>query len=62
MDEEYSTSPRTATRDAAKLRDDGNANTIYGAKAQNNPLEDNQKGGGEELLPERTALFGFGSG
>jgi len=57
-DEKYSTSPRTATRDTAKLRDDGNANTIYGAKPQNNPLEDNQKGG-EGLLPERTALFGF---
>ena len=58
IDEEYGTSPRTATPDTTKLRGDGNANTIYGAKPQNNPLEDNQRGGGE-LLPERTALFGF---
>ena len=61
MNEEYSMSLRIATRDAAKLRDDRNVNTIYGARPQNNPLEDNQKGG-EEVLPERIGLlesFGF---
>ena len=44
MDKGYSTSPRTATRDAAKLHDDGNANATYRAKPQNNHLEDNQIG------------------
>ena len=58
MVNEYSTSPRTATSDAAKLRDDGNTNTTYGAKPQNNPLGGDQKGG-DELFPERTALFEF---
>ena len=35
-----------------------NASTIYRTKPQNNPFEGDQKGG-EELLPERTSLFGF---
>ena len=30
MDGEYSTSPRTAASDAAKVHDGGDANTIYG--------------------------------
>lgn len=60
MDEEYSTSPRTATRNTGKLRDDRDANTIYGAKPPNNPLEDNQKGG-EELLLGEPHCSGLGS-
>ena len=52
VDEEYSTSPRTATRDAAKLRHDGNANTIYEAKPQNSPSGDNQKRGRSFSLRE----------
>lgn len=30
--EEYSTSPRTITRDAPEVRDEGDTNTIYGTK------------------------------
>ena len=53
MDEEYSTSLRTITRDATTVRGEENANTIYGAKPQKNLLEDNQKGEGNFPLESR---------
>lgn len=59
MGEEYGTSLRTTTRDAAKVHGNEDANTIYGAEPRKkNLLDDNQKVR-EEFLPERTALFGL---
>jgi len=57
-EEEYSTSLRTAIRDAPKLHDDGNTNIIYGTEPQRKPLGRQPKEG-EGFLPMRTALFGF---
>ena len=56
---DYGTSLRTATRDAAELRDDGNTNIIYGAEPQRKPLGRQPKKGGGGPLPVRTVLFGF---
>jgi hypothetical protein len=62
MDEEYSTGPRTVTHDTAELYDDGNANSIYGAKPQNKPFEDNQKRGERNFSLGEPHCSGLGSG